>query len=782
MRPAVQPWSAADRLQAAVAPSHATSKRALHEHVSLPSTRSRVKSVRRGSPQRNDSKETTIPGHMLATTVLNPGADVGESVPSFPLVSSEYSIAQLLVNCRLENYEDVLVDAGWDDVQYLVSLTPDQLMDVANSVGMKPGHAQKFVHYLSRLKARVLPSSVHDVEGMSGGGLPAASPASASSSSGAATWSLEAHGSVYHYEYVTQTAAPEASTPYRGVDVALPQTTSPYKRKVAGSSSGAAAERSAAKAQRKVAGKRKVAGSSSGAAAERSAAKAQRKVAGSSSGAAAERSAAKAQRMAAKAEVRAIKAEARARAKAGAKAEAEARAARRMVAQAEKAAGAKAEAEARAARRMVAQAEKAYAAARPVSADGHVRIEEDGGAGGGADADVAGAGGAAASVGLLAHAVGRTVWLSLDADVRELWGRLDWTLADHQVHIVRVDAAAGTFDGHAVPPGRRAVHGLPLAHITHASVEEREIRNAEHRARRERLSREAAQALAELQAAAEEGGGGVDPSLAGHTEAKRRRLIRQMSVLALPEVPVRAPSEDAGGGAGGAGGTGGGRLIHYRPPARELPADLATDAEAVAVFHAAILMKRLRVAADQWVCGWRMRTVTRHTGGAADLYIRSPDMNPATMQNKHDAVRTTPTLTLAHAAACRASYRRSLASPDPTPPPPPAPPHIPPAACTHRPRPSPPPFAPKVAAERVPFDCRLIQRRAPIRYARWLRSSRCCASGATSGSPAVAPPVVPPPPAPSLSCAPPYSLRHPRSLCASSSRHARSCNRRRALA
>ena len=651
---------------------------------------------------------------MLATTVLNPGADVGESVPSFPLVSSEYSIAQLLVNCRLENYEDVLVDAGWDDVQYLVSLTPDQLMDVANSVGMKPGHAQKFVHYLSRLKARVLPSSVHDVEGMSGGGLPAASPASASSSSGAATWSLEAHGSVYHYEYVTQTAAPEASTPYRGVDVALPQTTSPYKRKVAGSSSGAAAERSAAKAQR----------------------------------------------MAAKAEVRAIKAEARARAKAGAKAEAEARAARRMV----------------------AQAEKAYAAARPVSADGHVRIEEDGGAGGGADADVAGAGGAAASVGLLAHAVGRTVWLSLDADVRELWGRLDWTLADHQVHIVRVDAAAGTFDGHAVPPGRRAVHGLPLAHITHASVEEREIRNAEHRARRERLSREAAQALAELQAAAEEGGGGVDPSLAGHTEAKRRRLIRQMSVLALPEVPVRAPSEDAGGGAGGAGGTGGGRLIHYRPPARELPADLATDAEAVAVFHAAILMKRLRVAADQWVCGWRMRTVTRHTGGAADLYIRSPDMNPATMQNKHDAVRTTPTLTLAHAAACRASYRRSLASPDPTPPPPPAPPHIPPAACTHRPRPSPPPFAPKVAAERVPFDCRLIQRRAPIRYARWLRSSRCCASGATSGSPAVAPPVVPPPPAPSLSCAPPYSLRHPRSLCASSSRHARSCNRRRALA
>ena len=611
---------------------------------------------------------------MLATTVLNPGADVGESVPSFPLVSSEYSIAQLLVNCRLENYEDVLVDAGWDDVQYLVSLTPDQLMDVANSVGMKPGHAQKFVHYLSRLKARVLPSSVHDVEGMSGGGLPAASPASASSSSGAATWSLEAHGSVYHYEYVTQTAAPEASTPYRGVDVALPQTTSPYKRKVAGSSSGAAAERSAAKAQRKVAGKRKVAGSSSGAAAERSAAKAQR--------------------MAAKAEVRAIKAEARARAKAGAKAEAEARAARRMVAQAEKAAGAKAEAEARAARRMVAQAEKAYAAARPVSADGHVRIEEDGGAGGGADADVAGggAGGAAASVGLLAHAVGRTVWLSLDADVRELWGRLDWTLADHQVHIVRVDAAAGTFDGHAVPPGRRAVHGLPLAHITHASVEEREIRNAEHRARRERLSREAAQALAELQAAAEEGGGGVDPSLAGHTEAKRRRLIRQMSVLALPEVPVRAPSEDAGGGAGGAGGTGGGRLIHYRPPARELPADLATDAEAVAVFHAAILMKRLRVAADQWVCGWRMRTVTRHTGGAADLYIRSPDMNPATMQNKHDAVRTTPTLTLAHAAACRASYRRSLASPDPTPPLPQPPRTSPqplaPIAPAHRPRPS----------------------------------------------------------------------------------------------
>jgi len=203
------------------------------------------------------------------------------------------------------------------------------------------------------------------------------------------------------------------------------------------------------------------------------------------------------------------------------------------------------------------------------------------------------------------------------------------------VAVVRVDVAAGTFDAHAVPPGRRAVHGLPLAHITHASLEEREIRQAEHRARRERLSREAAQALAVLQAAAEDEGAGADPALVGHAEAKRRRLARQISILTLPAVPVHSPSVAAG-----VGGVGGGRIIHYRPPARELPADLADDDEAVAVWLAATEMKRLSAAGDRWVCGWRMRTVTRNTGGVADLYIRSPEMDPGTMANKHETGAT----------------------------------------------------------------------------------------------------------------------------------------------
>ena len=111
--------------------------------------------------------------------------------------------------------------------------------------------------------------------------------------------------------------------------------------------------------------------------------------------------------------------------------------------------------------------------------------------------------------------------------------------------------------------------------------------------------------------------------------------------LALPAAPDRAVADSAGGGDEGAaaGQAGGGRLIHYRPPVKELPQDLIDDEEAVEVWEAATEIKRLRGAGDRWVRGWRMRTVCRHHGGA-DLYIRAPDMDPQSMPNKHDAGAT----------------------------------------------------------------------------------------------------------------------------------------------
>ena len=75
--------------------------------------------------------------------------------------------------------------------------------------------------------------------------------------------------------------------------------------------------------------------------------------------------------------------------------------------------------------------------------------------------------------------------------------------------------------------------------------------------------------------------------------------------------------------------------------AEDLPEDLRDSVEAVAVWSAAAEMKRHKYTAqDRWVHGWRIRVVLRSNaaGGSGDIYIRSPDMRPETLQNKHDTV------------------------------------------------------------------------------------------------------------------------------------------------
>ena len=64
-------------------------------------------------------------------------------------VASTIDISMLLQYCRLPQYHDAFIDSGWDDVPYLLSLSSEQLEEVTMSVGMKPGHAQKFVDLLA---------------------------------------------------------------------------------------------------------------------------------------------------------------------------------------------------------------------------------------------------------------------------------------------------------------------------------------------------------------------------------------------------------------------------------------------------------------------------------------------------------------------------------------------------------------------------------------------------------------------------------------------------------
>ena len=78
------------------------------------------------------------------------------------------------------------------------------------------------------------------------------------------------------------------------------------------------------------------------------------------------------------------------------------------------------------------------------------------------------------------------------------------------------------------------------------------------------------------------------------------------------------------------------RIGGQRMTKDDLPEDLKADGEAVEVWSAAVAMKCLRVAADRWVCGWRMRMIERKSyGGGADLYIRSPDMEPEALGSRH---------------------------------------------------------------------------------------------------------------------------------------------------
>lgn len=55
-----------------------------------------------------------------------------------------HGMRAVLAEMRLESYVDALEEAGWDDLEFLMSFDGARLAEVARSVGMKPGHAGKF--------------------------------------------------------------------------------------------------------------------------------------------------------------------------------------------------------------------------------------------------------------------------------------------------------------------------------------------------------------------------------------------------------------------------------------------------------------------------------------------------------------------------------------------------------------------------------------------------------------------------------------------------------------
>ena len=62
-------------------------------------------------------------------------------------------VASTLSSWLLGQYAEAFEEQGYDDLDYLKTLSTEKLMTLANDVAMKPGHAGKFALYMSQLAA-----------------------------------------------------------------------------------------------------------------------------------------------------------------------------------------------------------------------------------------------------------------------------------------------------------------------------------------------------------------------------------------------------------------------------------------------------------------------------------------------------------------------------------------------------------------------------------------------------------------------------------------------------
>ena len=79
---------------------------------------------------------TAIVPHQPSSTVMNL-SDVGMD-----------GVAQLLHEFRLERYIEKFDEQGYDDLLDLLGMSEERMRQCVETVGMKSGHAQKFIEYL----------------------------------------------------------------------------------------------------------------------------------------------------------------------------------------------------------------------------------------------------------------------------------------------------------------------------------------------------------------------------------------------------------------------------------------------------------------------------------------------------------------------------------------------------------------------------------------------------------------------------------------------------------
>lgn len=102
-------------------------------------------------------KDTAALGGERDKNISSPPRDEGHSqsmnLPREPLHDTETlsrvdrrmdEVRQVLAGMRLEQYAGAFADQGYDDLEYLLTLGQDRLDEVADAIGMKPGHRMKF--------------------------------------------------------------------------------------------------------------------------------------------------------------------------------------------------------------------------------------------------------------------------------------------------------------------------------------------------------------------------------------------------------------------------------------------------------------------------------------------------------------------------------------------------------------------------------------------------------------------------------------------------------------
>jgi hypothetical protein len=105
-------------------------------------TKSQPKTYWSREALRLPRKEAHVPSRAVVV-------GVSPTSPSVETASVEtFGVGQLLAKLKLKQYLSAFDEAGYDDAEFLRGLSADGARKVTTAVGMMPGHAHVFVHYI----------------------------------------------------------------------------------------------------------------------------------------------------------------------------------------------------------------------------------------------------------------------------------------------------------------------------------------------------------------------------------------------------------------------------------------------------------------------------------------------------------------------------------------------------------------------------------------------------------------------------------------------------------